>query len=195
MPKAYIPNDKLAKRARMEGFRARSVYKLEEIDNKFKLFKSGQVVLDLGAAPGSWLQFVSKKIGTSGRALGLDLKEVSKVSDNVKSEICDITDFGKVTERVLDNGFKEFDLVISDLAPNTSGIKEIDQARSVELDRAVFKVAKEFLKKRGSLLMKVFQGEELNAFLKELRPYFKKISVFKSQASRDRSREVYIICR
>lgn len=192
MPKPYTPNDKLAQKARNQGYRARSVYKLEELDHKFKLVHQGQDVLDLGAAPGSWTQYASGKVGETGTVIGIDLQNIKFISKNTKNYIADINDLAEISQIV---GNKKFDLVLSDLAPNTTGIKEVDAARSVELDQAVFEIAKICLKPGCKLVMKVFQGEELTKFLKQLKMHFKNVTVFKSNASRDRSREVYIICR
>lgn len=191
MPKPYIPNDKLARKARFEGFRARSVYKLEELDQRFHLLSPGQDVLDLGAAPGSWMQYAAQKVGEAGSVMGIDLQVIQPISQNAKSFIADINSIEEVQKII---GNKKFDLVLSDLAPNTTGIKEVDASRSVELDKSVFEIAKFSLKPGCKLVMKVFQGEELTKFLKQLKLHFKSVAVFKSQASRDRSREVYIIC-
>lgn len=191
MPKPYIPNDKLAQKAKKEGYRARSVYKLQELDEKFKLVSLNQDVLDLGAAPGSWMQYISDKIGDNGSIIGIDLQIIQPISKKTKSYIADISNLEAVKNIFRD---KKFDLIVSDLASNTTGIKEVDASRSVELNRAVFEIAKLSLKKGCKLVMKVFQGEEMNIFLKDLKNYFKKVSVFKSVASRDRSREVYIVC-
>jgi len=191
MPKPYTPNDKLARKARFEGFRARSVYKLEELDQRFHLLSQGQDVLDLGAAPGSWMQYASDKVGETGVVMGIDLQVIQPISKNAKSYIADVNDLEAIKNTV---GNRKFDLVLSDLAPNTTGIKEVDAARSVELDKAVFEVSKISLKPGCTLVMKVFQGEELVKFLKQLKLYFRSVAVFKSGASRDRSREVYIIC-
>lgn len=194
MPKAYTVKDKYFKKAKQEGFRARSVYKLQDIDEKFQIIKRGIKVIDIGAAPGSWLQYVSSRIGEKGRVLGLDLQPIDFVADNVTTRICDITDKELVQELIGSLGLDQADLIISDLAPNTTGIKYVDQMRSVQLNQTVFEIAKHYLKENGKLVMKVFSGESLDSLLKDLKRFFRSVRVFKSEASRDRSSEVYIIC-
>ncbi len=194
MPKPYRVNDKWSKKAREEGFRARSVYKLEELDEKFNLVSPGICVLDLGAYPGSFLQYVADKIG-DGLALGLDIKQIKYIGENVTSRVCDVCDIPKVEKILEELNFKEFDLILSDLAPKTSGIKYADQRRSLELNFCVFEIAKKFLKKDGKLVMKVFQGPQFDLFVAELRKYFKRVYTTTVQASRERSFEMYIICQ
>lgn len=195
MPKPYIPNDRLAIRAKRQGFRARSIFKLEELDQKFKLLKPNMVVLDLGAAPGSWLQYASKKIGIEGLAIGLDIKPITKIAGNVLTFEVDITDFNKVKETLSKFKLRRVDIILSDIAPNTTGIKYVDQKKSVELNQVIVNLSKDFLNPKGRLVMKVFPGEDFDNFLKDIRKHFKNVSVAKVEASRDRSREVYIICQ
>lgn len=195
MPKPYIPNDKWSRRAAEEGYRARSVYKLIELDLRNRLLHAGMKVIDVGAAPGSWLQYVSEKIGTSGLAVGFDLKEIKKIAPNVRTAVCDVTD-EKATEAFLaEAGMDKADLVLSDIAPNTSGIKDVDQWRSIELSRMVVGVAKRHLRPGGKLVMKVFRGRDFDAFLREVRQDWPNAKPYTVEASRDRSREVYIVCR
>lgn len=193
MPKPYIPNDKWSRRAAEEGFRARSVYKLQEMDERFGLLRSGMKVLDLGAAPGSWLQYVSKRIGNEGMVLGLDLKEIAHINGNVKTRVCDITDEKAVDAALASLGWTQVDLVLSDLAPNTTGIKDVDQWRSVELNRGVLTIAKRVLRKGGTVVMKVFRGKSFDDFTADVKRGYPAIKVISVDASRDRSREVYVI--
>lgn len=195
MPKQYTPNDKLALKAQKLGLRARSVFKLEELDQKFRLLASGMKVLDLGASPGSWLQYTSSIIGKGGIALGLDIKPISHISDNIITQICDITQIEAVRASLQSVNLNQVDLLLSDISPSTTGIKYIDQKRSVELNKAIFEIAKQFLKPKGRLVMKVFQGEDLPEFIKSLKRYFSQTQVQRLSASRDRSREVYIVCQ
>ncbi len=194
MPKAYNPHDRLMIRAKREGFRARSVYKLQEINNKFNLFVPGMKVLDLGAAPGSWLQFASQKVGSKGQILGLDLQEIEPVAENVITQVCDIQNSELVNQLISELGWAEVDLIVSDIAPSISGIKHADQLKSLELNRAVFEVAKKYLNSSGKLVIKVFQGEGLDRFFRELKNYFRKVEVMTARASRDRSVEQYVVC-
>jgi 23S rRNA (uridine2552-2'-O)-methyltransferase len=194
MTKPYIPNDKWSKRAAEEGFRARSVYKLQELDEKCHLLRSGMTVLDAGAAPGSWLQYVSKLLGPSGKVVGLDLKEIEHVAPNVHTFVCDMLDFVAVDAILMKLGITKVDLVLSDIAPNTSGVKDVDQWRSLELCRSVMSVAKKILKPHGVLVMKVLRGRDFDDFLSEVKSHFTQVRTITVQASRDRSREVYVDC-
>lgn len=195
MGRTYEPQDKWSKRAKEENFRARSVYKLEELDKRFKLLKQGQTVLDIGAAPGSWLQYISRKIGPKGKAVGFDLQEIEAVSANVTTCVCDITD-EEMLRRCLEQAQVErADLVLSDIAPNTSGIKDVDQWRSVELSQHVLAISLRFLKKGGTCVMKVFRGADFDEFLREVKGPFKRVKVSMVKASRQSSREVYIVAQ
>jgi 23S rRNA (uridine2552-2'-O)-methyltransferase len=193
MVKPYIPNDKWSRRAADEGFRARSVYKLQELDERFGLLRTGMKVLDIGAAPGSWLQYASKRIGSDGLALGLDLKEIAHINGNVKTRVCDITDEKAVEAALASVGWTQADIVLSDIMPNTTGIKDVDQWRSVELSREVLKVARRFLRPGGTLVMKVFRGKSFDEFTADVKRDYPAIKVVTVDASRDRSREVYVL--
>lgn len=195
MPKPYIPNDKWAQRAAEEGYRARSVYKLMELDERFGLFRLGMKVLDIGAAPGSWLQYASEKVGEKGRVVGIDLQEIEKVGDNVQTYVCDITDHDAVEKVLASADIHRVDLLLSDIAPNTSGIHDRDQWLSIEFSREVLRLSRTHLHSRGVLIMKVFQGRDFDAFLAELKKEFRTAKVQTVAATRDRSREVYIVCR
>ncbi len=194
MPKPYVPNDKWSQRAHAEGFRARSVYKLEELDTKFRLLKPGQKIIDIGAAPGSWLQYASQKIGPQGQIVGIDLKEIEAVADNVHTFICDVTNDQALEVALKERGFPKADLILSDIAPNTSGIKDVDQWRSIELNQMILHVASNWLKPRGRLVMKVFRGADFDEFLAEVKQQFAIVKISSVKASRDRSREVYVVC-
>lgn len=191
----YQPNDKWAKRAAEAGYRARSVYKLEELDTKFRLLKSGMTVLDLGAAPGSWLQYVSEKIGPKGIAIGMDLQDIEPIADNVKTAVADITDIEVVRRTLDEHKISTVDIVISDLAPSTSGIKDIDQWRSIELSEAVLETAEAVLPKNGICVMKVLRGADFDEFLREAKNKWNLVKVAIAKASRDSSREVYVLLR
>lgn len=194
MPKPYNPHDKLMMKAKEKGFRARSVFKLMELDERFKLFKPGQKVLDIGAAPGSWLQYVSQKIHPSGLAIGVDLQSIVPIAGNVKTKVVDINDALSLEQVIKDNKITAFDLVLSDIAPNTSGIKEVDNQKSLDLSKSVFEISLKYLKKSGILIMKIFQGQDLGKFMKLLKESFGFVTAVKVKSSRDRSREVYLVC-
>jgi 23S rRNA (uridine2552-2'-O)-methyltransferase len=194
MTKPYDPQDKLMHHAYKEGFRARSVYKLKELDQKFHLIKPGQNVLDLGAAPGSWLQYTSIHVTSSGKVLGLDLKPIKKVADNVITSVCEVTNLDLVISQIKKANFQYFDLIISDLAPNTSGIAHADHIRSLKLDKSAVDLSQKFLRSGGNLIMKVFPGASLDDFIKELKENFAEVKLTKVSATRDRSSEIYIVC-
>jgi 23S rRNA (uridine2552-2'-O)-methyltransferase len=197
MPKPYTPNDHWSRKAAAEGFRARSVYKLQELDERFHLVQPGMTVLDIGAAPGSWLQYVSQKIGEKGKAIGIDLQAIAEVAPNVSVHRFDATDEAAL-ERALEEEEVGFvDLVLSDIAPNTSGVKDIDQYRSVELTRVVLQIAARHLKSGGSCVVKVFRGGDFDELIRDIKiaGIWGDVRVTKTQASRDRSREVYLVMR
>jgi 23S rRNA (uridine2552-2'-O)-methyltransferase len=195
MPKPYQPNDILAQKARKENFRARSVYKLQELDAKYHLIQPGMHVLDVAAAPGSWMQYTVKKLGPNGHVLGLDLQEIEAIAGNVTTVVCDISNDNEIEKALADLGWVNVDLVLSDIAPSTTGISELDHGRSIDLNTIIYKAAKKFLKPGGRVVMKVFEGSTFQDFIKELRRNFKKVVVTKAKASRDRSKELYVICQ
>jgi len=190
MPKPFIPQDKFAKKARREGYLARSAYKLEEIINKFKVIKPGYKVLDLGAAPGSWLQVAHNTIGPSGLAIGVDEGPIDFTAEGVVALTGDILTDDCLAQVAT---YGPYDAVLSDLAPKTSGIKDRDQALSQELSEQAAKIAIATLKKHGNFVVKVFQNPETFAFNQYLKTVFRKVRTYKPQASRDRSFETYLI--
>ena len=194
MSKPYIPNDKLSQKARKENYRARSVYKLMELDHKFRLIKPKTRVLDLAAAPGSWSQYCSEKIGDTGHVLGLDLQEIKYIAPNVTTAICDITYESRVGEQIKKLGWDKVDLILSDIAPSTTGIPNVDHGRSIELNTHIFELSKLFLKPKGNLVMKVFDGEDFTIFINMLKRYFSHVDRYKAKSSRERSKEIYVIC-
>ncbi len=195
MPKPYTPNDKWSQKAAKMGFRARSVFKLQELDERFQLLRPGMVVLDIGAAPGSWLQYASQKVGQHGRVFGFDLTPIEPVGRNVITEQLDALDRIKVEEALNRHGFMRPDLVLSDIAPNTSGVKDVDQARSVELALAVTTLAQQILMPGGQCVVKVFRGGDFDTFYRDLKGRWKEAKVVEVDATRDRSREVYVVVR
>lgn len=195
MPKPYIPNDKWARRAAEEGYRARSVYKLQELDERYHFFQPGMTVIDVGAAPGSWLQYAAKAVGPTGRVVGFDLKEIEPVADNVHTFVGDMEDHEAIKKELSTLGITKADLVLSDIAPNTSGIKGRDQWLSVELSRGAASVADTFLRPHGVLVMKVFQGADFDGFLRELKHRYETVKVQSVDATRDSSKEVYVVCK
>jgi len=194
MPKPYQPNDKWSQKAAAEGYRARSVYKLMEIDQRFKLLRPGMKVLDCGAAPGSWLQYVSQKIGPKGIAIGIDVTEIQPIADNVHLYQADLLDEAKIREILEREQAFPVDIVLSDIAPSTSGIKDIDQWRSIELSQMVLNIARDVLRPKHRCVMKVFRGADFDEFLRQVKAEWKNVKVVHAKASRDRSMEVYVVC-
>lgn len=195
MPKPYEHNDKFSRRAQFQGYRARSVFKLKELDEKFQLVKPGMNVLDIGAAPGSWLQYLAEAVGEHGLIVGVDIQPIQPVSKNVILIQGDITDQSIVEQ--IQSAFERrtADLVVSDIAPSTTGIAGVDHARSIELSEMVVQAADQLLRLKGSLVMKVFHGEKFAVFFKSLQRKYGYVTALKVKASRDRSREMYIVCQ
>lgn len=185
-------NDPFVQRAKTDGLRARAAYKLMEIDDKDKLIRPGMVVVDLGAAPGSWSQVAISRVGSGGRVFALDLLPMEPIH-GVEFMQGDFHDEAFVAsfEELL--GKRKVDLVMSDIAPNISGIPSVDQARSVYLAELALDFACQHLSPPGRFLVKVFQGEGFDAFRKAMERVFKSVIVRKPQASRDRSSEVYLL--
>jgi len=184
-------NEFFTTKAREEGYPARSVYKLKEIDEKYHLFKKGDKVLDLGCAPGSWLIYVANKIGNQGKVIGIDTKDIKiPLKENVIFIKKDIMDFEKSGAKELN---QKYEAVISDLAPSTSGIGSIDAAKSLELCEKAFDIAKIVLVLGGNFVCKIFEGESTNNFFKEVEKSFKFTKRFRPKAVIKRSREFYVV--
>jgi 23S rRNA (uridine2552-2'-O)-methyltransferase len=192
MPKPYTPNDKWSQRAQREGFRARSVYKLMELDERFHLLKPGMTVLDLGAAPGSWMQYAITSVGPKGKVIGMDLQTIESI-DGATTIVQDITNTAGVLNTLAALNVDHVDVILSDLAPSTSGIKDVDQWRSIELNQCVVDVAQRILAPGGTCVMKVLRGADFDAFLRELKARWGTVRTAQAHASRDRSKEIYIV--
>ena len=193
MTKPYIPNDKWSQRAAVEGYRARSVYKLMELDERFRLLKPGMTVIDIGAAPGSWLQYAATAVGPSGKVIGFDLQQIELVADNVSCHQIDLTNTGLVEAMLKQEGVTSVDLVLSEIAPATSGVKDVDQWRSIELAQHVVALAKHYLKPHCKCVVKIFRGADFDEFLLNVKSEWKTVKITNVQASRDRSREIYLV--
>jgi len=187
-------DDAYVKRAQLEGWRSRAVYKLIEIDEKDHILKTGMTVVDLGAAPGSWSEYAAKKVGDKGRIIALDILPMDAMA-NVTVIQGDFREQA-VYEQLLETlGKSRVDLVMSDMAPNISGMKAVDQPRAMYLAELALELADKVLIEGGDLLIKVFTGEGLDPFKQELRKKFNKILVRKPKASRPRSPEIYLLAR
>jgi len=185
-------SDAYVKRARAEGMRSRAAYKLDEIAVRDRLLKPGMVVVDLGAAPGGWSQVAAGRVGPRGRVIALDILEMPSLP-GVTFLRGDFRDDATLVEleRVLAG--QRADLVLSDMAPNLSGIASSDQAQSLELAELALDFALKHMKPKGNFLVKTFQGAGFEEYLRSLRGRFSAVAVRKPEASRDRSREVYLL--
>ena len=180
------------RKSKVDGYRARSAYKLIEIDEKFKIFKGGICVVDIGAAPGSWSQYVSK-IVKSGKIISIDLKEMEKISNTIQIK-------GDFTEKDTQNHIKSYlnkkaDIVMSDMAVNTTGIKNIDSIQTGELCKEAIIFAKEVISEKGFFISKIFMGSSFNEIVALGKKIFKEVKVFKPLSSRKESKESFIICK
>ena len=180
-------------KAKSENYLARSIYKLEEIDEKYKILKPGMLVVDFGYHPGSWIQYTSKVIGDEGRVVGIDIREVNKKLSGVKNvrvyqkDIFDIHDLKQLDVE------GQFDVVLSDMAPNTTGIKSLDQDRSLNLVESVFNLLPKFLRPGGNFVIKVFDSQNAQNFLKEQKNLFKEFHYLKPKSTRSISKEFFVI--
>ncbi len=183
--------DHYSRRAKKEQFPARSVFKLQEIQGKHHLIKKGDKVLDLGCAPGSWLLYAANLTGNKGQVVGIDLKPVDeKVPPHVRIYNGDIL---TLDDRFFESLGKDFNVVVSDMSPATTGNKHVDSARSYKLCQAALSIAQTLLIPGGSFVCKIFQGEDFKEFSDSVRSVFKSHKIFKPQASRKASKEIYII--
>lgn len=185
-------HDKFFKQAKREGKLARSVYKLQELDRRERLLKKGGRVLDLGASPGSWLEYILEKVGPDGVACAVDLKPIhKKFKGRASFKMMNALEMkGDEFIREAPNGF---DAVVSDMAPNTSGIRIVDQARSLELCEQVLELAKMLLKKDGNFVCKIFYGPDTEHFRSVVGKFFKTAKIRKPEACRDESIEHYVL--
>ncbi len=187
-------NDDYVKRARREGYRSRAAYKLLEIDDRDRILKNGACVVDLGAAPGGWSQVVRRRIGRKGRVIALDVLSMDPV-DGVEFIRGDFREDDVLAELEQRLEGQAVDLVISDMAPNISGMAAIDQPRAMLLAELALDFAERTLCSGGGLLVKVFQGEGSEDFIRSVRERFARVVIRKPKASRPRSREVYLLAR
>lgn len=191
----FNTKDHYFQRAKTEGFKARSVYKLMEIDRAVKLFKPGAKVLDLGAAPGSWLQYASTKIGKHGKALGIDLTPIAEnLAKNVITAEMDVFSLTKEkSSELLQEEEVKFDVVMSDMAPKTTGIKHVDQVRSLNLASKAKDLALDLLKPGGSVVIKIFNGGDVPELIASMKPSFKTIKQMRPESIRSQSKEFYVV--
>ena len=184
--------DIYVRQSKVDGYRARSAYKLIEIDEKFKIFKGGLSVIDIGAAPGSWSQYAFK-VAKSGKLISIDLKKMEPIGNSVQIQ-------GDFTEEKTQEEIKKYingkvDVVMSDMAVDTTGIKNIDSIQTGELCKDSMFFAKDVMKENGYFISKIFMGGTFNEIVAEGKKYFKEVKVFKPKSSRKDSKESFIICR
>jgi 23S rRNA (uridine2552-2'-O)-methyltransferase len=187
-------SDPFVQRAKSEGWRSRAVFKLEEIDQREKLLKPGSIIVDLGAAPGAWSQYARRRIGRNGRVIATDILDMPALEgvEFVQGDFREETVFNDITSRVPEHGV---DVVLSDMAPNLSGVDAIDAPRSMYLSELALDMASRVLKPEGCALIKVFQGAGFQEFVAASRQKFAKVKLQKPDASRSRSPELYLLAK
>ena len=184
--------DIYVRQSKVEGYRARSVYKLIEIDEKFRIFKGGQNVIDIGAAPGSWSQYASKVV-KSGKIISIDLKRMEPIKNTlqIKGDFVD----QEVQVQIKNYLKKGFDVVMSDMAVNTTGIKNIDSMQTGELCKEAMIFSKDIITENGFFISKIFMGSTFNEIVALGKKIYKEVKVFKPKSSRKDSKESFIICK
>ena len=191
---SYQRHDAYYHKAKAAGYAARSVYKLEEIQQRFKLIKKGMRVLDLGCAPGAWLQLAAQIVGEQGRVVGIDLNEIKlNLPAWVQTVAADIRESSAHKLTNLAGG--DFDVALSDLAAHTTGIRSVDQARTTQLIEDAFALASQVLKPGGSFACKIFDGPDVKLFIKQLEQRFSRVQILRPQATRSHSKEIYLVAK
>lgn len=185
-------NDPYVKKAQVDGYRARAAYKLLELNEKDKLIRPGMLVVDLGSAPGSWSQIAGRLVGVKGRVIASDILPMDSLEnvDFIQGDFTEENVFNQIMEKL---GGTQADLVISDMAPNISGVDSADQAASIYLVELALDMVCRVLKPKGNFVAKVFHGEGYDDYVKAVRQHFEKVVIRKPDASRPRSREVYVV--
>ena len=184
--------DTFVRQSKVDGYRARSAYKLIEINEKFKIFKGGMCVLDIGAAPGSWSQYVSKTV-KNGKIISVDLKKMEKIENTIQIKGDFTTQ--ETQDDIKNHLSKEFDVVMSDMAVNTTGIKNIDSIQTGELCKEAMIFSKDVISNNGFFISKIFMGSTFNEIVALGKKIFKQVKVFKPKSSRKDSKESFIICK
>ena len=184
--------DIYVRQSKVDGYRARSAYKLIEIDKKFKIFKNGMFILDIGAAPGSWSQYASKAIKNS-KIISIDLKDMSPINNGIHIK-GDFTE-PDIQEKIKKNLTKEFDVVMSDMAVNTTGIKNLDSIQTGELCKEAMIFSKKVISSKGYFISKIFMGSTFNEIVALGKKIFREVKVFKPLSSRKESKESFIVCK
>ena len=192
MKLADSKKDQFRRLAREQGYRSRSAFKLKQINESYKILNRGNCVVDIGCAPGGWIQIALSEVGPKGKVIGIDIKKIEPltkaffIQGNIQDE--------EIINSILKFSNSSVDVVLSDLSPNVSGNWDLDHARQIDLTRTALKLSNKILKKDGKVVLKVFQGDMLNELIDELKKEFKKVIRTKPNASRQTSSEIYLIC-
>jgi 23S rRNA (uridine2552-2'-O)-methyltransferase len=196
LPKAWIQDrkrDYYYQKAKAENYRSRATYKLSQAATKYRFMRKGDVVVDLGAAPGGWIQAARKIAGKTGFVLGVDLKPIAPFpQEYVRTIVADFTE-PETLQQILDFLPRKADVVLSDASPNISGIWEVDNARQIDLAAQALKIALSILRPSGNFFVKVFEGDMLAAFVKTVKKHFEVVKVIKPKASRAKSSEMFLL--
>jgi 23S rRNA (uridine2552-2'-O)-methyltransferase len=192
MKLADSKKDQFRRLARDQGYRSRSAFKLKQINESYRILNKGHCVVDIGCAPGGWLQVALSEVGHKGKVIGIDIKKIEPLNEAFLIQ-------GNIEDEDIINSILKFsnsnvDVVLSDLSPNVSGNWDLDHARQIDLTRSALKLTDKILKKGGKVVLKVFQGDMLNELIVELKKEFKKVILTKPNASRQVSSEIYLIC-
>lgn len=175
------------------------MFKLKEIQDKLHIIKKGDIILDLGSAPGSFIQYLSKIVGPKGFVLGIDIQKIDSINQKnthlLQKDIVDIVPSDPDIIKVLPEKIRSFDVITADLAPMTSGIKDLDHERSIELNRKAFEIATWYLKPNGTIISKLFEGSDTQAFEQEIAPNFSILKRYKPKATRKKSKEWYLVAK
>ena len=192
MKLADSKKDQFRRLARDQGYRSRSAFKLKQINESYRILNKGHCVVDIGCAPGGWMQIAISAVGTKGKVIGVDIKKIDPLANAfvIQGSIED----EKIRDSILTISNSRVDVVLSDLSPNVSGNWELDHARQIDLTRNALNLSRKILKKGGKAIFKVFQGDMLNELIVELKKEFKKVIITKPNASRQVSSEIYLIC-
>ena len=192
MKLADSKKDQFRRLARDQGYRSRSAFKLKQINESYRILNKGQCVVDIGCAPGGWMQIALSAVGTKGKVIGVDIKKIDPLANafviqgSIEEE--------KIWDSILTISHSRVDVVLSDLSPNVSGNWELDHARQIDLTRSALNLSRKILKKGGKGVFKVFQGDMFNELIIELKKGFNKVIITKPNASRQVSSEIYLIC-
>jgi 23S rRNA (uridine2552-2'-O)-methyltransferase len=196
MPKAWNQNRKQEfyyRKAKSENYRSRASYKLADAINKFQFINRNDIIVDLGAAPGGWIQVARKRVGKRGFVLGVDQKKIEPFEqDYIRTIIADMKD-PAIANKIFDFLSKKADVVISDAAPNISGTWEVDHAKQIDLADSALMISLQILRPSGNFFTKVFEGSMLNEFVNKVKKYFKFVKLIKPKASRSKSAEMYLL--